>query len=658
MTGRSKILIAFGVLVGAVVLAILLFDWNMLRGPAERYVSRKTGRIFAINGDLDVTLSKKPLIEMHNVVLGNASWGSQPRMAEIARLAFRIDLLELFHRRIVLPEIELNEPTVLLETDAEGRHNWQFNLARGERSAAPAIGVLRIKKGRVGYRAGHMQTAINFALDSENAAAEKAKSAIRFTGEGFLRNEPFSLDGRGESLLSLTRTGTPYRMDVRARAGTTEASFDGSFVPFKLESIDGQLKLKGKDLSKLYPLIPVALPWTPPYSIGGHLVRKGEKWSLLKFSGKVGDSDLSGDFAVDRTAKRPTVSANLVSRRLNYKDLGGFVGAAPGEKSTPKTIEQQTQAAKQAATGRVLSSMPYNLERLRTGDADVRFRGERVVARDWPLDNLAAHLKLNQGELKLVPLDFGIAGGHIVANLTLDAGQKVIRTSGDASVRNLELKRIFPELKSSRGSAGKVGGRVKLATIGNSVAEMAGSANGELALIMSGGQISTLALLLSNIDLANAATLLLRGDQTAPVRCVVVSASVRGGVVVPNLFVADTSEANIRGQGSIDLRNERYKLQLVPDSKRMSLLALRGPIDIGGTFRNPDVGPAKGPLVARAGAAVALGLVNPLLALAPLIDPGNAPDANCGALIKTAKENIREKRVPKPVRPARPKSGR
>ena len=658
MTRRSKILVALGIVLFLVALGIFLFDWNMLRGPVERYVSQKTGRPFAIHGDLDVKLSKLPLIEMHNVVLGNAPWGSQPRMAEVERVAFRIDLLELFHRRIVLPNIELNEPTILLETDAEGKGNWQFNQAQGDSAAGPAIGELQINKGRVGYRASDSQTAINLALSSEPAMAGKGKSAIRFTGEGFLRTEPFSLEGRGASLLSLTQGGTSYRMDVRARAGNTEASFEGSFVPFKLESIDGQLKLKGQDLAQWYPIIPVALPWTPPYSISGHLVRDGQKWSLQKFTGKVGDSDLSGDFALDRTAKRPAVSANLVSRRLNYKDLGGFVGAAPGEESTRKTHEQERHEAKQAASGRVLSSKPYNLERLRTGDADVHFRGERVVAGDWPLDTLSTHLKLVQGEIKLAPLDFGIAGGHIVANLMLDARKDVIRSSGDASVRNLELKRIFPELKANQGSAGKIGGRAKLATIGNSVAEMAASANGELSLIMAGGQVSTLALLLSNIDLANAATLLLRGDQSAPVRCVVVSASAHDGSLVPNYFIADTSEVNISGEGSIDLRNERYKLQLIPDSKRMSFLALRGPIDIGGTFKNPHVGPATGPLVARAGAAVALGLVNPLLALVPLFDPGNASDSNCGALIKRAKQSISEKRVPKPARTTNPKTHR
>ena len=628
------------------VLAVALFDWNMLRGPAARYVSEKTGRSFAIHGDLRVKLSRTPLIEMHDVVLGNASWGTQPRMAEVGRLAFRIDLGELFHGRVVLPFLELREPVLLLETNADNIGNWQFSKREGNGGAAPTIGELRIDKGRVGYRPSDRQTAINVAVSSEGT---NDKSIIRFSGEGYLRSEPFNLEGDGANLLSLTQGGSSYRINVRARAGSTQASFDGTFVPFKLETIDGQLKLVGADVSNLYPMIPVSLPWTPPYAIAGHLIRDGDKWSLKKFSGKIGASDLSGDFSVDRSGERPAVIANIVSRRLHYNDLGGFVGVAPGGDTTRRTPQQARQEAKQTASGRVFSSRPYNLARLRAGDADMRFRGEQVVAGEWPLDNLSSHFTLKQGELKFAPLDFGIAGGHIVANLTLDARKDVIRTSGDATVRNLELKRILPQLKSDRGSAGKFSGRVKLATVGNSIADMAAATNGELALNMSGGQVSTLALLLSNIDLANAATSLLRGDQNAPVHCVVVSATARDGIVVPNYLIADTSEVNIRGEGSIDLRNERYRLRLVPDSKRMSLLALRGPIAVGGTFKNPDVGPAMGPLAARAGAAVALGAINPLLALAPLFDPGDGADSNCAALIKNAKQIVSQKRVPKPV---------
>ena len=78
------------------------------------------------------------------------------------------------------------------------------------------------------------------------------------------------------------------------------------------------LQTGGKDLSNLYPMISVVLPWTPPYSIARRLIRDGDKWSLPRFSGKIGARDLSGDFSVDRRGKRPAVIANMVSRRLNY----------------------------------------------------------------------------------------------------------------------------------------------------------------------------------------------------------------------------------------------------------------------------------------------------------------------------------------------------
>ena len=44
------------VLVAAIVLFLLLFDWNMLRGPIGRYASAKTGREVVLAGDLKVKL--------------------------------------------------------------------------------------------------------------------------------------------------------------------------------------------------------------------------------------------------------------------------------------------------------------------------------------------------------------------------------------------------------------------------------------------------------------------------------------------------------------------------------------------------------------------------------------------------------------------------
>ena len=45
---------AFGILLLALVVLVLLWDWNWFKGPIERRVEAKTGRSFDIGGDLDV----------------------------------------------------------------------------------------------------------------------------------------------------------------------------------------------------------------------------------------------------------------------------------------------------------------------------------------------------------------------------------------------------------------------------------------------------------------------------------------------------------------------------------------------------------------------------------------------------------------------------
>jgi uncharacterized protein involved in outer membrane biogenesis len=130
------------------------------------------------------------------------------------------------------------------------------------------------------------------------------------------------------------------------------------------------------------------------------------------------------------------------------------------------------------------------------------------------------------------------------------------------------------------------------------------------------------------------------------------------GALVPQLFIVDSSEAKITGAGEIDLRDEGYNLRLKADSKRPSLVALRGPIRIEGTFKHPKVAPEAGPVVARVAAAAGLGaLLTPPAALLALVDPGGASDSDCAALLAKAGKAVDEELNPtaaKPVAKAKP----
>jgi uncharacterized protein involved in outer membrane biogenesis len=316
------------------------------------------------------------------------------------------------------------------------------------------------------------------------------------------------------------------------------------------------------------------------------------------------------------------------------------------EPPSVRTAAQNEEAAKREQSGRVLPTKPYDLERLRVVDAKVRFRGKRFIATSLPLDELRATADLKDGVLKLEPLDFGIAGGHVASTLMLDARQKVIRTRGDVIVSDLELKQILPKLAPPNGSAGKVSGRARLAATGNSVADMLGSSNGEIALVSEGGDASALAIVLTNLDLARAVPLLLSGDSNSPIRCVVGDFVADNGKLNARTLAIDTEAEKIMGEGSVDFTRELYALQLKAQSKKPSVLALRGPILVDGSFKSPNIHPAGGPIAARVGASVALGvLATPFAALVPFVDMGGATDADCPALVQEAQANVAARRI-------------
>lgn len=638
---REGILIAIAALV---TLAIILFNWNMLRGPVEWIVSKQTGRSFQINGNLDVDLGWAPRIELNDIELGNAAWSKEPTMARVERLAFRISVPKLFRGDVVFPEIVLTRPNLLLERNEQNQVNWKFKEEKPKKEEAPpAIGNFVVEEGVVRYRDPLYQTDVTAQVSTSVPAAGQ-RQMLNVEAKGTYRDEEFSMTGRGATVLSMRDLNDPYPLEVHARAGVTRADIAGTIAqPLAFQGLDLQMNLEGADLSRLYPLVPVPLPATPPYKLEGHLTRKGEVWSFADFAGRVGDSDLSGDFSVDLSAARPRLSGDLVSKKLDFNDLGALIGTPPGTgKGETASAEQRREAAERAASPRVLPDRPFSLERLRVADADVKFRGERVITRKLPIDSLRTHLILENGKLTLNPLNFGVAQGTLASNIVLDGRSNPIATSADVSIRNLNVKELFTNVELKQVSAGRIGGRIKLDTRGNSVAKMLANADGEVAVIMSGGSISNLILELLDIDVAEAVGLLLGGDRKVRVRCLIGAFDVGDGVMKSQALVLDTADTKVIGDGTINFNNETIDLTLRARSKDMSLAALRGPIGIQGRFKDINIKPDLGQAAARGGAAVALGvLLSPVAAILPLLEFGNEENADCRSLISQVQHDIR-----------------
>ena len=245
--------------------------------------------------------------------------------------------------------------------------------------------------------------------------------------------------------------------------------------------------------------------------------------------------------------------------------------------------------------------------------------------------------------LTLDPLEFGIAGGKLAGTDRLDGNKEPMRGDVNMRVRSLQLAKLFPTVKQAQGSIGDLNGLVELAGTGDSVGKLLGSSNGKIGIYMDEGKISRFLMELVALDLWDVARVKLKGDQEIDIRCAIADFGVKGGVAQTNAFVFDTTVVNVGGSGTINLKTEEMDLKLKPQPKDRGIGSLRTPLHIKGTFGEPDVGPDMGKLAARGAGALAMGILNPLLAILPLLEEGKGKDSNCGALIAQANASSKKK---------------
>lgn len=636
---------AAALLLAPVLLAVLfiaIFGWNWLRGPIERMTLDKTGRELVIDGDIKVKLGwPNPQMQAGRVTFANPAWAREKQMVATEAVEITVDLPQLLMRNVVLPEVRLERPVVFLEQGSGGRKNWLLDLDQRDDQARIRIDRLTLDQGRLGYDDAEQKTSIRSELSTTYTQATGA--GVTFAAQGQYKGLALKARGSGGSVLGLRDETTPYPLKADFTVGRTGVKVDGTITSLlKFTAMDMRLGLRGDSLAQLFPLLGIAFPETRAYVTDGHIVHSGQVWRYEKFAGRIGDSDIAGTFQVDTGGKRPAVKADLVSKLLDFADLGPLIGARPGRVQAAKqAAPPPSQAAVPAPTpaqARVLPDLPFKTDRWDTVDAEVTLKAKSIRrAKALPLEDLVAHLSLRDSVLKLDPLDFGVAGGHLNSVISLDGRKDPIQAHARVRARKMLLSKLFPTVELSKTSIGQLNGEFDLTGRGNSVGRMLASSSGKVGLVAANGEISKMMLEKIGLHLWELLVLKVTGDKLVKLRCGVADFGVKNGVMHANALVFDTEVTTIIGTGNIDLAQEKLDLTLNPRTKDTSPVALRSPIYIRGSLAKPAVGVDKGQVAARALGAVALGIVTPLLALIPLIDAGPGQDSDCAKLIANAR---------------------
>lgn len=146
------------------------------------------------------------------------------------------------------------------------------------------------------------------------------------------------------------------------------------------------------------------------------------------------------------------------------------------------------------------------------------------------------------------------------------------------------------------------------------------------------GTISRLLMEAAGLNVANVVYEKLFGTRDVNINCAAADFVATNGVLDPRVFALDTDDAVIDIDGPIDLRDESMNMRVHPHTKGFRVFSLRSPLYVKGTFQNPHVGVDAAALALRGGAMVGLGLINPFMALLPLVAPSNNKPLPCDQL--------------------------
>lgn len=646
-----KVLAAVAALLLTLTLVVLFFPWDALRGPINRYVSGQLGRRFEITNHLAVHLGRTTTVRADGVEIANPEWASEPYLVQAKAAEFDIELLPLLVGKVSLPRMVLTQPQIGLQIEPDGRRTWALARDTSNKGAVPDIGTLQVDRGTLKYLATAQGANVVAQFSVAKEAAEQLP--LSYKARGKWKNETFTASGRTGGVLKLSRnTGAPFALEVNAVAGKTSLKAQGVISNLaELSGVDATFDLQGRNLEELYKLLGVVLPSTPAYKLRGKLSKQGQVWAASEIQGLLGKSDLSGALSFDQSAAVPLLTGKVQSKLLDFEDLGPVIGLTPAP-GRPAAANSASSASNGASTGvqrqaprdeagsrKVLPVTALDVAKLKAMNADVSYLAADIRhARNLPLDKGSVHVKLQAGVLQLDPVSLGVAGGTVAGRIHIDANVTPAAFNTKLDVRGLRLNQLFPAVETTKSSLGKISGQFDLKGRGNSVAQMLGSASGDVAVLMGKGEISNILLEFIGLDGGEAIKFFLRGDRNVELRCAAAAFGVKQGLMTSRAIVLDTTDTVIDGRGQVSLAHETLDLVLDPAPKDRSILSFRSPLRIGGTFSAPSAGPDKAALAGRAGIALALAAINPLLALAATLETGPGHDADCaGVLAQAAK---------------------
>ena len=612
------------VMVIALVVAISKMDMDTLRGNILGVLRSATGMPIEISGDVSWKLSLRPRVTMRDVSIPNPVKTSKNKdMFRAKSIEVGLDLLSLFTSRPTIQRVYVNDANVFLDKNAKGKYAVFEEDKNSDENTNTADSAVQNEQPEYPFMdPGLGSVTINsLNVNVDNQKYSLARISVRYSNVADKREYRGWIQVN-KNVIPFITTFDKYNAERKVYPVRFAFSSDGDALVANI-ALEGTSKMpidfiiKGDipDVEPIGELLNMDLPKMPAIQVNIAGGLGYHKLTLHKSSIAVRGSEMTISGAFDWGKKKPDISLNFASKKINLLEL--FPGLYGGT-NYPKNYQFN-----------VFKDMPLFGEYLYDKNISLNVDiGRLIMYRNFSLDNLKVNANVHDAKVR-IDANTGFVNGNIVAAITGTISENGVMnlemggigksiTIGEL-MNQINIKNFISELPLDfetyvRASGADMSRIMKTITGPVRVHSSSGGyAHADLVEYMYGTDFLT-SLRHSIHDMFSSNK---KYDQMH-IACAVTNLKLRNGLAeTTNGVAVETNAINVLLDGSLNLGAENIKMSLTTIPVRGLKLSISGnvvnTITITGNLAEPDISISGAAVAGKALSATGLGLL-----LAPL----------------------------------------
>ena len=489
--------VIFVLLIALVIAAPFLIPTDAIFNKVSQQVEQTTGRSLTINGDKKLSVFPSLKLELNDVHFANMQTGSQKDMASMQQLAIHIPWMSLFGGEFKLDKFVINEPTILLETDKNGKANWQlfdgvaeqpeteqqkssgavnlpdnFDIQLGE--VAIYGGTFTYLDGKTGAKQQISDLELAILLPSLRKTLE-LKGGITYMGERF------ELDVTLDTPVKVIE-GATFNVSTEVDSRLVDMTFKGAIAEMG-QDVQGQLSISGDSVKNIANWQGVDLNAKDnafnAFNVKGAMHLQGDKFKLTELLATLDELQIKGKSDIN-LGNRLAVNADI---DLGMLDLNPYLPEGVAKEAQPLPAEDAP------AQPIVWDDTKIDLSGLNALDASVVVRSSGLKAKKITLGENQFTVNLKNAVAKVSLDKFVAYEGNGKGVITLNAKQAPYAISTNFALDKIDAQPLLTDAAGFDKLMGKGSLNWNLTTTGQSQKSFINALNGKLAFEFADGAV-------------------------------------------------------------------------------------------------------------------------------------------------------------------------